>query len=432
MSFITLDSITIRIRDKFLFRNTSLQLEKVDNLLVVGANGSGKTTFVKAIAGLLPLSQGEIVLEFLNDPLPYPSVHKNKIAYVSFDAHKKIHLENEFKKDLEELTGKSQKVLNLSTGQLRKYLIDKALKKKPEVLILDEPFDGLDSNSRKDLMESIEALSEKLFLILVTHRSDEVSKKIKKAVFVENGVVEKFGDVKEILDKYKLFESKQRNNNITKRFRTGMGKILIDFREVSVEFEGKKVLSRINWQVKEGENWAILGPNGAGKSTLIKLITGENLQVFANKIKIFGESRNELDIDELNRRMSLVSADLSLRTPDYLLVSKIIGPQGYELIKKLGISNLLEKRYGDLSFGQKRLVLIAGNLAKKPRILILDEPCHGLDSKNRTRVLSEIEIIASNGTMVILITHNEDELIPSITNIMHLKNGKVEKISDLR
>ena len=449
MNFITLNNITLRIRDKFLFQNTSLQFKKADHLLVVGANGSGKTTLVKAIAGLLPVAQGEITLDFLDDPLPYPSVHKDKIAYISFDGHKKIHLENEFKRDLEDLTGKSERIINLSTGQTRKYLIGKALKKNPAILILDEPFDGLDAINRTKLKKLIEELSKKVFLILVTHRTDEVVKGIKKAVFVNEGKIESFGRVEEILESYELYSAKQIHSVIPDLIRdpeklawiSGHGsvlttsarndKILIDFQDVSVEFEGKKVLENINWQVKEGESWAILGPNGAGKSTLIKLITGENLQVFANRIKIFGKSRGEIDIDQLNKKIGLVSADLNLRIHDNLPVSKIIGLKNKAIMEKLEISDLLEKSYGELSFGQKRIVVIAKALANNPKILILDEPCHGLDSKNRNLVLKELETISKNGTSVILITHNQDEITSTITDVMYLKNGEIEKITNL-
>lgn len=437
--FITLNNVTVRIREKFLFKNTSLQLQKADNLLVVGANGSGKTTFVKAIAGLLPVAQGEIVFEFLNHPLPYPSVHKNKIAYISFDGHKKIHLENEFKKDIEDFTGKSQRILNLSTGQTRKYLIYEALEKNPEILILDEPFDGLDAINRTFTKKLIEELSKKVFLILVTHRADEVVKGIKKAILINDGRIERSGEVKEIMEKYQLFSANsKRSEGSIKRTQMGFPlaqanrKVLIDFQNVSVEFKGEKILENINWQVKEGESWAIVGPNGAGKSTLIKLITGENLQVFSNSIKILDKSRDELDIDELNKNISLVSADLDLRIHNHSTVSKIIGSTSFWIIQKLGLLELANKEYGELSFGQKRLVLIAKALVKRPKILILDEPCHGLDTTNKLKVLNEIELIARTGATIILITHLRDEIIPSVKKVMYLQNGKMAKIADLR
>lgn len=426
MAFISLNNITIRTGEKFLFKNTSLQLEKADNLLVVGANGSGKTTLVKAIAGLLPVSKGEIILEFLkNDPLPYPFVHKDKIAYISFESHKKIHQQNELLKDLEGFSGKKKKTFNLSTGETRKLIIEKALSKNPAILILDEPYDGLDVNFKKEFKRVIEKLSKKCFLILVTHRLDEVFKNIKKALLVENGEIKKIGNIKDVLNEYRLFQSKRKSVKAIKEAGKKGDKVLIDFQNVSVKFGNRKILKDINWQVKEGGNWAILGPNGAGKSTLIKLITGENLQVFANKIKIFGKSRSELDVEELNKKIGLVSPDLSLRINDKTLVSKIIGLKNSKLVSKLGISDLLEKKYGELSFGQKRLVLIARGLVKNPKILILDEPFHGLDSKNRIKILDEIENITQSKTTVILITHNEDEISPSITSIMHLKNGRV-------
>lgn len=433
MNLISLNNITIRIRDKFLFRNTSLKLQKADNLLVVGANGSGKTTLVKAIAGLLPVSQGEITLDFLDDPLPYPSVHKNKIAYVSFDAHKKIHLENEFKKDIEDFTGVSQKILNLSTGQTRKYLIEKALEKNPAILILDEPFDGLDESSRWELKKLIDSLVKKVFVILVTHRVDEVINGIKKAVLVKDGRIEKFGKSREILKEYQLFTGSKKSEESTvpkkNTLQEAGNNLLIDFKNVSTEFGGKKILQNINWQVNKGEHWAIVGPNGSGKSTLVKLITGENLQVFGADAKIFGKSRSEIGIDEIRRRIGLVSSDLGLRIHDHVLVSKIVANS--QVIKKLGIASLVDKKYGELSFGQKRMVLVARALDNTPEILVLDEPTHGLDSRNRKLVLEEIDKIAKNGTTVILITHHKDEIISSINRVMHLKSGRIEKISDL-
>src|SRR3989344_1413930 len=226
--FLTLDNITIRLKDKFLFENANWVMKEGENWLIIGANGAGKTTLAKAIAGELPLKTGEIILNFLGSiENPYPSIHKDKIAYLSFESHQKLVEQDNFKKDLQEFSGKKirgikvknylsfwgtkilqnhfnidnlvdQEISTLSTGEARKVQIIHELQKNPKLLILDEPFEGLDQNSKKDLTKIIENLNGTQ-LILITHRVSDIPRNISHIMVIKNGQIKVTGNYPSVI-----------------------------------------------------------------------------------------------------------------------------------------------------------------------------------------------------------------------------------------
>src|SRR6185437_11908184 len=187
--------ITIRVYDRFFFEHTSWQLFQNEQWVILGANGSGKTIFAKALAGLLPLKHGEIISQ-------------KKIAYLSFDTQQKILSREERRLDFESAVGKEGKgktvkhflgssfmksrftnsfsikhlldtsLLSLSTGEMRKVFLLKTLMQQPEILILDEPFDGLDADSKISFRNIIRELMKKVAIILIVHSADEIPQEI--------------------------------------------------------------------------------------------------------------------------------------------------------------------------------------------------------------------------------------------------------------
>lgn len=496
-TLLSVNNITIRLRDHFLFHNTHWQLGRREQWLILGENGSGKTTFAKALAGLLPLKTGEIILHFVESgKYPYPQINKDKIAYVSFDSQQRMLTKDSLKRDFEAYAGKEspgtrvkdfmnvksqasiiksnemfdifklkdRELSSLSTGEIRKVFIIKAIAQKPKVLILDEPFDGLDKESKNILMKIISAVIEDgIQLILIVHKIDQVPQEITHVMVIKDGKIEKQGRKEDILDKTKIKPSKSADQS---DFGSGKisgktgandlqsfpepnfksGEILIDMQNVTVKYGEKIVLDSINWQLMDGENWAILGHNGAGKSTLLQLITGDHNQRFANNITIFGKKKDEgISVWDIKRAIGIVSQDLMLKHV-YEMKAESVVLSGFfdsiglyktatneqrskskEWINILGIQDLIDKNYQELSFGQKRLILIARAVVKSPKILVLDEPCHGLDIKNRQRVLDIIDEIGNTRTNLLLITHDPDEIVSSITNVLELESGKIVK-----
>jgi molybdate transport system ATP-binding protein len=412
-------NIIVRLRTSLFFENTSWQINQGEHWLIVGPNGAGKTTFVKALAGLVPLKFGEIVA-------------RGKVSYVSFDTEQLFLEKEERKKDFESIVGKEKKgktvraflgrnlnedlveefsiyqllsheISKLSSGEMRKVFLVKTLLAKPKLLVLDEPFNGLDKKSRQQFVRFLDKIASNLQIILVTHHLEEIPKAMTHVMVIENGkIMKKFtkAEFQDMSAPTPIWDQFYKKSIFKNRVQTKSGdkESIIQMNDVSVTYGNKQILSHITWTVKKGENWAVLGPNGAGKSTLVKLITGDSLQVHANDVRIFGKRRDELSLWDLRKHLGYVSSETHVR----------------------------EKGLQHLSQGQKRMVLIEREIKRSPKLLILDEPCQHLGLRNRMLVLELIDSVGRSGkTNILLITHHEDEIVSSISHVLRLEKGKV-------
>jgi molybdate transport system ATP-binding protein len=225
--------------------------------------------------------------------------------------------------------------------------------------------------------------------------------------------------------------------------------VLIDMRTVTVRYGDAIALNHLSWTVRDGEHWAVTGPNGAGKSTLLKLITGDCLQVYANRIRLFGQARGAgQTLASVRRRLGVVSHELASgyqaggnrRGPSVLdtVCSGFFDSVGLYRhcteaqraaasgwLDRLGMASLAHAVFDRLSQGQRQMVLIARAMVKSPQLLILDEPCSGLDAANRRTVLNLVESIGrGGGTGLIFVTHHEPEIPGCITHRLRLDNGQ--------
>jgi molybdate transport system ATP-binding protein len=317
--------------------------------------------------------------------------------------------------------------------------------RKPELLILDEPFDGLDAASQQRLEKVLgELILSGLHIVLITHRQDEIIPEISHVLCVKECRVlsqGRKGDVltpKTMEELYGL-EAEDRETGSAKD-----GKVekepIIEFRNVTVRYGETLALDSLDWTVRRGENWAIQGPNGSGKTTLISLVYADNLQAYANDIRLFGKVRGSGEsIWEIKRRIGLVSPHLQagyrldLGVFD-VVVSGFFDSTGLyrrpteeqkaaasQWIERLGIGYLRERIFSQLSYGERRLVIIVRALVKSPELLALDEPCQGLDPANRRQVLSMIDRIGlDTPTQILYVTHRPDEMPRCITNVLRL------------
>ena len=215
-------------------------------------------------------------------------------------------------------------------------------------------------------------------------------------------------------------------------------------RNIHVAYGEHVVLDGLNWTVRRGEHWAVVGPNGSGKSTLLSLITGDNLQVYANEVYLFGKRRGEGEsIWDIRRRIGVVSPELQLRYRKPVSVREVVLSGFFDSIglyrrpdpeqeaiadrwlEILGMAERAERPFTRLSYGEKRLALIVRAMVKSPELLILDEPCQGLDRANREMVLALMEGIGEQTTTgLIYITHHEEEMIPCIDHILRLEKKR--------
>ncbi len=221
---------------------------------------------------------------------------------------------------------------------------------------------------------------------------------------------------------------------------------ILKFDDVSVTRGKKQILHHINWEVAQGENWAILGLNGAGKTTMLKMIHGD-LWPTTGKLEVLGGVFGHISIPELKTKIGWVSTALqdmihSGDLVDFIVLSGKFASIGIyqefsqadldearQILIDMGGEKLLGKQYAVLSQGERQLVLIARAMMTHPKLLILDEPCNGLDLFAREELLNRVARIASmpNRPALLMVSHYTEEMLPCFTNVLLLREGRVVK-----
>lgn len=227
-----------------------------------------------------------------------------------------------------------------------------------------------------------------------------------------------------------------------------MNSFLVEITDADVYLNEKKILSTVTWTMEEDQNWAVVGNNGSGKTTLMKLIFGELLPIYGEGVRWFG-SREWQGLGDIREKISMVSAEYQANYDKnicglevavsgffssiglYETVSARQKQEALEWMEFFGIAHLVRKGFHRMSYGEARRVLLARALVNRPLLLVLDEPCAGLDIPTREVLLETLEKLAGNGspadgrTRLIYVTHRIEEIIPAITHVLYLKDGQV-------
>lgn len=442
-----------------------LDLHSHSLVVLIGQNGSGKSAVARALAGELPLISGE-------------APQNTNAQLVSFENQQKLFQDDYDMRNSDALTQEEEegirvktlfddsdlKSLNeaiiafgiaplldrpirtLSGGEGRKVLLVKALSSKPDLLVLDTPFDALDVQSRKSLLEVIEYVhaNYEVPIVLIVNRPDEIPSQLESLGIISHLSITKLGSRAEIEQddeaKALLFCAalpKVELPPTPHKFAVNPLKddVIVDLKDIHITYN-RQIFNGLNFTVRKGEHWQILGPNGAGKSTLLSLITGENPLVYSNNVTVFGMRRGTGEsIWDVKRCYGLVSGSLHL---DYRVSAPVLHvilsgfydsiglyqqPSGDELriarqwLSLIGMKDKEHTSFKALSFGQQRLLLIARAMVKNPPLLILDEPLQGLDAYSRALVKSFLTYVMQNGhTSILFVSHHEGDAPDGITN----------------
>lgn len=219
---------------------------------------------------------------------------------------------------------------------------------------------------------------------------------------------------------------------------------VLDIRGLVVHRDGTLILDRLDWRVRRGEHWVILGANGSGKTSLLSALTGY-LTPSAGEVELLGETYGNSDWRELRTRVGLVSSAIRQKVPDWDPAGLVVIAGKYAMLDYWGrvkksdraeaarvmraaeCAHLAEREWGVLSQGERQRVLIARALMAKPAVLILDEPCAGLDPVAREHFLGFMQRLAAkkNSPTLLFVTHHVEEIVPAITHALLLREGRV-------
>lgn len=219
---------------------------------------------------------------------------------------------------------------------------------------------------------------------------------------------------------------------------------IIKLQDLSWRRNEQDILKRINWQVRPGEHWAILGLNGSGKTSLLKMLTGYEWPS-TGSVQVLGHTYGACEIQEIRKSIGWVSSAIreELYPNDTALQVVISGKyasiglwrqaeaadreRAWKILENMGYEELADKKFGSLSQGEKQKILLARALMATPQLLILDEPCFGLDIQAREQVLSSIQTMGSlaNGPAILFVTHHIEEIQPVFTHILLLREGEI-------
>ncbi|WP_233267444.1 ATP-binding cassette domain-containing protein [Paraglaciecola sp. L3A3] len=477
---ILLQNIQAIFNQEYQLAIPSLNIKPLQHTVVLGVNGSGKSALTAFIAGQGECIQGDKTLteDFawvsveqqlalieavkekecadILDIIPIPT----KVEEIIFDGIDKNQLEETLIHQVYQvftLTDLLDKPFRaLSTGETRKVLLSKAIFQQPKLLIVDEPWDGLDTQASARLAELFSQMSNSVTFVFVLNRLSEVPAYCQQLVLMEKG---KMNWQSEVTDNLAFLLSQVRQLTHLQQTELSLPSTdsdsfaprpldstvpLVKISNGKVKYGQQIVFQKLDWTIWPQQHWQVTGPNGSGKTCLLNLITGDNPQCYVNDIFEFGFQRgNGESIWQIKQYIGYMSNAFHL---DYgvncsalhVVLSGYYDSVGLyqtptttqrQLAKQwlamMALEHQSETPFKQLSFGDQRLLLITRAMVKHPTMLILDEPCNGLDEINRLKVLALIDLLAREGSTTLLyVNHHQEDVIPSIKHHLSMLDYK--------
>lgn len=477
MAGITMNDVSVFLGGRFLLEKINLNIKDGEQWAIIGNSGSGKTILAKAMGGQV-FHRGEIMY-MTNENLAYqPRIHiieqqhlfRNKSNVVNFYYQQRFNsADAEDTHDVETELGDigdimmekwieifglkhllKKPLIQLSNGENKRLQLTKAMKQDPEILILDNPFIGLDKEGRNTLQAACQHLISIGKQIILISSMQDLPNFVTNVAVLEKGKIIKNTTYKEYQSEVSISEDDQfKIEELSAlEYQETSSADIINMKDVSITYNNIPILQNINWTVKKGERWCVTGHNGSGKSTLLSLISADNPQAYANQIYLFGKRRGTGEsIWDIKKKIGYISPELHLFFEkgesvfnavasglyDTIGLFKHVSEKDRRLVEKwlniMGLSQMRDKRMTQLSLGEQRAVMLTRALVKTPPLLILDEPCQGLDKKQTERFKKIIDDICINSTTsLVYVSHYEEDIPGCIQRFMKLEMGRIVEL----
>ncbi|MEH6607734.1 MAG: ATP-binding cassette domain-containing protein [Halioglobus sp.] len=468
-----LEGVNLVYRALPALQDISWTLEPGTQWACLGPNGAGKTSLARVLSGQAQHASGTIHRAEI--------LQQQGIAYVCFeqakalcDRDKKLD-DSEFRPDARDtgtsvakaILGKQTPDANfhdwtqrlgithilsrglryISTGEMRKTLLIKAILARPGLLILDSPIDGLDLRSQQEMRTVIdELLAGPMAVLLLCRQLTDVPAGCTHVMVLDKGQLMASGERAAIIDQSNV-------RSLMNPPPPTMGTLpaaapreyqlpdsgpLIELNNVAVAYGELQVLKNVNWTFERGAHCCVAGPNGCGKTTLLSLVTGENQKAYGQDITLFGRRRGSGEsVWDIKQKFGQIDTQLHLGFARGMRVIEVVVSGFFDTIglyddwgdnqrdiaqawlAALGLADTATESFDALSFGLQRMVLLARAMVKAPIILVMDEPTLGLDGYHRGLILQAIDHIAEHSdTQIIFVSHSVGEMPDCITQLL--------------
>ncbi len=463
-----------RLNERPVLDAVDLEIRAGEQWLIAGGSGSGKTSLGRVLAGLdhaggdltwcFPEgSEGIAFVEqqhwFRNRSNTADFYYQQR--YNSMDADDSETIgdviaalpdahRNHVRLSEWGLGGMEDKPLvQLSNGENKRFQLAIAVSPDPFMIVLDSPFTGLDAAGRALLSALIDELAAGGKLIVLIGRIDDAPACMTHLLMMDKGQAIFSGSLDQYAVTKKMKPLESATSLVAAPFLQPapawpVFETAIRMEAVNVRYGERLILDNINWTVKKGECWSISGPNGAGKSTLLSLVNADNPQGYANELYLFDRRRGSGEsIWDIKKHIGYVSPELHLSFDRGSTVREVIASGLFDTIglfrllndeqevmvaETINLADLLEigdKALFQLSLGQQRLVLLARAVVKNPPMLILDEPCQGLDEDQAASIRLTIDgLCRATGTTLLYVSHYTSDVPSCVNHFLELERGK--------